>query len=169
LSKPNEPQEVDFNAQVKEEDINQTVEKLKESYDDLSQVGQGPLNSSLGSNLSNPIINTEPNLNTQQTDEPARPGNQTNLSTATIGLSSVSKSTESGHNGDRSLFEKVENRILEKLKTSGLNNYDIWLELGELYVKYDEKEKATEVFALVLKHTTDEHQKEQARNFLIGL
>ena len=69
---------------------------------------------------------------------------------------------------DMSLFEKLENRILEKLKTSGFNHYDIWLELGNLYEKYDEKEKAGEIYALVLKHSEGK-EKDMARDKLIGL
>jgi hypothetical protein len=67
------------------------------------------------------------------------------------------------------LFEKLESRILDKLKKSSMKNYDMWLELGELYLKYDQKEKAGEVFALVLKHAHEERQIDMARNYLIGL
>lgn len=69
---------------------------------------------------------------------------------------------------DMNIFEKLESRILEKLKGVGLNHYDIWLELGNLYEKYDEKEKAMEIYALVLKHSSGK-EKELARDRLIGL
>lgn len=69
---------------------------------------------------------------------------------------------------DMTLFEKLEARVLAKLKRDGLDNYDIWLELGDLYIKFGEKEKAREVFALVLKHA-EGSAKEMARNRLIGL
>lgn len=88
-------------------------------------------------------------------------------STATLNLaSSISKNDGSKESG---IFEKLENRILQKLKEVGLGNYDLWLELGQLYLKYGEKDKAIEVFALVLKHTSNESQKDLARNQLIGL
>lgn len=67
------------------------------------------------------------------------------------------------------LFEKMENRILKKLQKSGMSDYDIWLELGDLYVKYNETKKAMEIYALVLKHSTEDLQKEKAMNKLIGL
>lgn len=67
-----------------------------------------------------------------------------------------------------SIFEKMELKILQKLKESGMNNYDIWLELGELYQKYNQNDKAQEVFALILKHASGTTQ-EKAKNFLIGL
>jgi len=69
---------------------------------------------------------------------------------------------------DSSQFEKMEARILQKLKNSGLDSYNIWLELGDLYIKYDQPEKAKEIYALVLKHSQD-NQKEMARNKLIGI
>lgn len=69
---------------------------------------------------------------------------------------------------EMSVFEKLEARVLSKLKGDGLDNYDIWLELGDLYLKFGEKEKAREIFALVLKHA-DGNVKEMARNKLIGL
>lgn len=67
------------------------------------------------------------------------------------------------------LFEKLENRILRRLQKSGMNDYDIWLELGDLYVKYNEIKKAMEIYALVLKHSVNDTQKEKAMNKLIGL
>lgn len=69
---------------------------------------------------------------------------------------------------DMSLFEKLELRILNRLKETGMENYDIWLELGALYKKFGQYDKAKDVFALVLKHASDKN-KEMARNELIGL
>ncbi len=88
--------------------------------------------------------------------------------TATLNLASnPNRAAQAGEGAG--IFEKLENRILQKMKDVGLGNYDLWLELGQLYLKYGEKEKAVEVFALVLKHTQDEGQKDLARNQLIGL
>ena len=87
--------------------------------------------------------------------------------TATLNL--ASSTSKNGENKDNGVFERLENRILQKMKDVGLGNYDLWLELGQLYLKYGEKEKAVEVFALVLKHTQNESQKDLARNQLIGL
>jgi len=100
-------------------------------------------------------------------DNPDTPNPKLQNNTATLNLASnISKSDGSKENG---IFEKLENRILQKLKEVGLGNYDLWLELGQLYLKYGEKDKAIEVFALVLKHTSNESQKDLARNQLIGL
>ncbi len=66
------------------------------------------------------------------------------------------------------VYEKLEARILAKLKESGFEHYDIWLELGDFYVKFKEKEKAREIFALVLKHSEGK-EREFARDKLIGL
>jgi hypothetical protein len=77
----------------------------------------------------------------------------------------------SGTKGDEDkagVLEKLENRLLGKLKEAGLGNYDLWLELGELYFKFNEKEKAKEIYALVLKHAEGK-PKEMARDRLIGL
>jgi hypothetical protein len=90
---------------------------------------------------------------------------------ATIGL--ISNNIGNGDtNKDKetlSTFDNLENRILAKLKESGMSNYDIWLELGDLYLKYNENKKAMEVYALVLKHSKNEKHKELARNGLIGI
>jgi hypothetical protein len=87
---------------------------------------------------------------------------------ATIGLISNSGDNTMDKTG-LSAFDNLENRILSKLKESGMSNYDIWLELGDLYLKYNENKKAMEVYALVLKHSKNEKHKEMARNGLIGM
>ena len=92
--------------------------------------------------------------------------NQKQFEEATI---SIVKDIDESKKEELGLFEKMENRILKKLQKSGMSDYDIWLELGDLYVKYNEIKKAMEIYALVLKHSTDETQKEKAMNKLIGL
>jgi len=92
------------------------------------------------------------------------PSLEEDFTVATIGLVSSGEKSEL----DMSLFERLESRILGKLKNKGLGHYDIWLELGDLYFKFGEKDKAREVFALVLKHS-DGEEKEFARDRLIGL
>ena len=84
-------------------------------------------------------------------------------------LSMVSGADETGKSEEMGLFEKLENRILRRLQKSGMSDYDIWLELGDLYVKYNETKKAMEIYALVLKHSVNDIQKEKAMNKLIGL
>ena len=66
-------------------------------------------------------------------------------------------------------LERAESRILGKLKEDGLNDYKRWLELGNLYQKYEENKKATEIFALVLKHSDDPDIKKIATDKLVSL
>jgi hypothetical protein len=69
---------------------------------------------------------------------------------------------------DTTTYDKIEKSILAKLQETGLNHYDIWLELGHFYQKYDEKEKAKEIFAMVMKHAVG-RDKDLARDGLIAL
>jgi uncharacterized membrane protein (Fun14 family) len=88
---------------------------------------------------------------------------------ATIGVSSSDTShLKTMTPQAQELFEKLENKIIEKLREGGMSNNDLWLELGDLYVKFDMKEKAKSIYALVLKHSEDK-TKDIARNKLIGL
>jgi hypothetical protein len=86
---------------------------------------------------------------------------------ATLGLVSSLKSNQDIE--DQGLFEKKLTKLLEKLQDSGMGDYDIWLDLGDLYAKYSEENKAKEIYALVSKHTQDSSLKEKAINRLIGL
>ena len=69
---------------------------------------------------------------------------------------------------DMTMFEKMENKILQKLKEEGMNHYDIWVDLGKLYEKYNEKGKAKEVYALVLRHSQG-NERDFARDRLIEI
>lgn len=66
---------------------------------------------------------------------------------------------------DREKFNYLEEKILTKLRSSGIENYDIWLELGKLYLEFKEIEKAREVFSLVLRQSSGK-LKIDARNLL---
>ena len=66
------------------------------------------------------------------------------------------------------VYEKIENSILDKLKVAGLSHYDIWLELGKHYEKYNEREKAIEIYSMVMKHS-EGRNKDIARDGLIAL
>lgn len=69
---------------------------------------------------------------------------------------------------DTAIYDKIEKSILAKLQETGLNHYDIWLEFGHFYQKYNEKDKAKEIFAMVMKHSEGK-DKELARDGLIAL
>ncbi|NJK70931.1 MAG: hypothetical protein HC932_01555 [Thermales bacterium] len=86
---------------------------------------------------------------------------------ATLGLASNLKTQQLKE--EMGLFEKRETKLLIKLQDSGMADYDIWLDLGDLYAKYGEDKKAKEIYALVLKHAQEEQLKEKATNKLIGL
>ena len=86
------------------------------------------------------------------------------------GTATINLATDSGKKpGDLSAFEKMEIRILKQLKESSMANYDIWLQLADLYLKYDQKDKAKDVYALVLKHAKADIERTRARNGLIAL
>jgi hypothetical protein len=65
-------------------------------------------------------------------------------------------------------FEKVEQRLLSKLKESGVGNYDLWLDLADLYVKNNSNQKASEIYSYVAKNAKDKNR-EKAINGIIGL
>jgi|GEM_PF-6307899 len=69
---------------------------------------------------------------------------------------------------DLELFEKLENKLLAKLKEVGMKHFDLWLDLGKLYEKYDYNEKAKEVYSMILKHA-DGKEKEFAKDKLIEM
>jgi hypothetical protein len=92
----------------------------------------------------------------------------------------VSETTESDENNDSNdatvsnesnNFEKMEQRILNKLKESGEGNFDIWLSLAEMYRENGTEtstEKAREIYSFVSKNSVGK-DREKAINGLIGL
>jgi tetratricopeptide (TPR) repeat protein len=162
LTKPASREEVNnFTAKStqhakKMEDIGQTIEKVNK----INTLPADQLDSDEVEFVSEAMVSEQirdVDYKTPGADE------DDDLATISFAGSATKKS-----NSDMTVFEKLEARILEKLKTSGFNNYDIWLELGNLYEKYDEKEKAGEIYALVLKHS-EGREKDLARDKLIGL
>ena len=65
-------------------------------------------------------------------------------------------------------FEKLEHKILAKLQHSRMEDYGMWMELGELYMGFEQNDKANEVFAFVMKNG-DESLQEKARNRLLEI
>jgi hypothetical protein len=65
-------------------------------------------------------------------------------------------------------FEKVEQRLLSKLRESGMDHYDLWLDLADLYVKNNAQDKARQVYTYVAKNSKD-FIKQKAINGIIGL
>jgi hypothetical protein len=68
----------------------------------------------------------------------------------------------------KALFDRLETKLLNKLKEVGLKHFDIWLQLGELYEKYEENEKATEIYNMILKNSEGK-EKDFARDRLIAI
>jgi hypothetical protein len=87
--------------------------------------------------------------------------------TATINLV---KDTKQKEEKDMTLFEKLENKILENIKNSDMQDWKVWLDLAFLYEKYDQKQKALEIHAMVSKNApATSEEKKIAVNHLIVL
>ena len=139
-------------------EISETVEKIKSK-----QNGQQSEKPSLKNSLKTPAITSS--------STSSKPKIET-LDTATSKDSIDKKTTSSKgvNTKQQQNFKRLEAKILAKLKEMGMNRYDIWLELGNLYLKFEENEKAKEIFALVLRHSKEDPEiRETARNNLIGL
>jgi hypothetical protein len=68
----------------------------------------------------------------------------------------------------KALFDKLESKLLNRLKEVGLKHFDIWLQLGQLYEKYEEYGKATEIYNMILKNS-EGREKDFARDRLIAI
>lgn len=97
--------------------------------------------------------------------------NSNSNQTATIGMvGGVVKNPD-----EMTPFEKQENKILTKLQTLqennlGLNHWDLWLDLGDLYGKYAQKDKQKEIYTFILsKANNSDKEKELATFRLIGM
>jgi hypothetical protein len=75
---------------------------------------------------------------------------------------------EISESNELSDFEKLEQRLLSKLKDSGSSHYDLWLDLAELYIKNNSQSKAREIYTYVAKNSKD-ILKQKAINGIIGL
>jgi hypothetical protein len=134
--------------------INQTVAKITEITEKDNQQIVPAIQDQ------NDIGNEVPNMNQESSETNDKP---TSMATLNLAID-----TESAEIKDTTTYDKIEKSILTKLQEVGLNHYDIWLELGHFYQKYDEKEKAKEIFAMVMKHAEGK-DKELARDGLIAL
>lgn len=145
------------------EKINQTAQKINQitENDSNSEINQRPISESID-NTPSQSFSPEPTelrqdqLNQTLTVKPTQ--------TATLNLAIDDDKPQK----DTTTYDKIEKSILAKLQETGLNHYDIWLELGQFYQKYDEAEKAKEIFAMVMKHAQG-RDKDIARDGLIAL
>jgi hypothetical protein len=154
------------------QEIAEVVNKIKKS----SETGVNkPININQMDDASNAVEVVSPIADSPKlvVTEKAKTTNETtskpvqNEEIATLNLATANHSHLTKDKDD-SNFERLERKILDRLQESGLRDYNIWLQLGELYLKYDEPEKAKEIFALVLKQASGE-AKEIARNHLLSL
>jgi hypothetical protein len=143
------------------EDVDITIDKINEINNKQDNFF---VNNQSNDNIINvDNINTESNYNYDQREQP-----QKEQGMATIDMVSSSDQNASSKKPKDEIYEKIETNILQRLKETGLSHYDIWLELGKHYEKYDEKEKAIEVYSMVMKHAEGK-EKDIARDGLIGL
>jgi Tfp pilus assembly protein FimV len=150
-------------------EISNVVEKVRESGRETSEEvrldarADASKTFSLAGGDSSKIAQSEDVDDQADTDESVNAEQQQDEATISLGANfDVTKSPQ-----DMTQFEKLEQKLLNRLQESGLKNYDIWIQLGDFYLKYDERDKAKEIFALVLKQAGGE-QKEIARNRLIS-
>jgi hypothetical protein len=69
---------------------------------------------------------------------------------------------------DKNVYNQLEDLILEKLKTNGMDCWPVWMELAAHYEKYKEFDKAVEIFAMVMKNSKGP-EKNIAKDKLIAL
>ena len=153
----------------------QSAEKINEIAEKITQitqsdsVPQSAKQTTTNTNFINSfdsikdIDSVQNNLQLKNNFETNQISQQSNPQGATLNLAVDDKPTK-----DTTTYDKIEKSILSKLQETGLNHYDIWLELGQFYQKYEEKEKAKEIFAMVMKHAQG-RDKDIARNGLIAL
>lgn len=94
---------------------------------------------------------------TKSTTDPSQPQH------ATINMAADDNSKK-----EKGVYEKLEDVILEKLKTNGMDCWPVWMELAAHYEKYKEYNKAIEIFAMVMKNSKGS-EKNIAKDKLIAL
>jgi hypothetical protein len=85
---------------------------------------------------------------------------------ATIDL--VTNESDDKSKKDKKIYNQLEDLILEKLKTNGMDCWQIWMELAAHYERYKEFDKAVEIFAMVMKNSKGP-EKNIAKDKLIAL
>ena len=122
-------------------DIQETIEKVKS----MSKPPQTAINKVDLIDITNDIV------------DPKMPKNAT-----------IDMATDDKTNKDRNIYNKLEDVILEKLKSNGMDCWPVWMELAAHYEKYKEFDKAIEIFAMVMKNSKGQ-EKNIAKDKLIAL
>jgi hypothetical protein len=124
-------------------DINETIQKVK----------------SISKNKQEDAKSEYINITENKIDE-KKPKN------ATIDM--ASDDTSDKLKRDKNVYNQLEDLILEKLKTNGMDCWPVWMELAAHYEKYKEFDKAVEIFAMVMKNSKGP-EKNIAKDKLIAL
>jgi hypothetical protein len=153
----------------------QSAEKIKQTAQKINQITENDLNSEINDQVSNKpsVSEIDSPVPNSTLNEFANEKMDNQIGQITINKPTQSATLNLAIDDDKSAkdtttYDKIEKSILAKLQETGLNHYDIWLELGQFYQKYDEKEKAKEIFAMVMKHAQG-RDKDLARDGLIAL
>lgn len=148
------------------EEISNVVERVKDSgRDEYEPVIFNKVNDASKTFSISGTSNINKSETNHEVEESNSSNDHSNHQGATIGLGATFDNRKPDK--DLTQFEKIEKKILDRLQESGLRDYNIWIQLGDFYLKYEEHEKAKEIFALVLKQASGD-QKEIARNRLIS-
>ncbi len=148
-----------------DKEINDTAKKITQIIENSSSQ-ENPNSATIEQNIQTDI---KQNPNPTQSNESFNIKEANSIiKTDTTGGATLNLAVDDSKIKDTTTYDKIEKSILTKLQETGLNHYDIWLELGQFYQKYDEKEKAIEIFAMVMKHAQGK-DKDLARDGLIAL
>ena len=156
--------------------INQKEQSKNTNNDTLNQLNNNTkiAMDNEAESYQNPQNNLHSNYEAQTFSNSKTERSNINNSFATLNFASeienqaLPKKIDSGKKLKDEVYEKIEANILHRLKETGLSHYDIWLELGKHYEKYGEREKAIEIYSMVMKHSTGK-DKDTARDGLISL
>ncbi len=165
LSKPVEKDDLEsrmnrINQQRQQLEVDKMIDKLQEH----AQKDQVYIDQPKTQQLPVKITSTTPTISTFKTSQKIMLIKPTFNEDNEVDISASEFET----NFELTDFQKLEQRILVKLKDIGVGNYDLWNELADLYVKNDYSLKAKDIYKYVSKNG-DLKSKQKAVDGLIGL
>jgi L-rhamnose mutarotase len=164
ISKPVEKDDFEtkmakINAQRQQLEVDKMVKNLKDGTNNETLQIEQSKQQTLPTNIAKlPLINEKQKIKPFKTLIVLKP----------IDNDEISITTEDVDEEEFTEFQKVEQRLLSKLKDSGVGNYDLWLDLADLYLKNTAVQKASEIYTYVAKNAKDKN-KQRAINSIIGL
>jgi hypothetical protein len=150
-----------INAQRQQLEVDKMVTKLQENMQDQTLRLDASENLDLPTNINK--ISTKFANNNQ-----LKPIKTVIRLKPSLAEDDIEIKTEEIEESELNEFQKVEQRLLLKLKEIGVGNYDLWLDLAELYSKNNSITKAKEIYTYVAKNAKDKN-KQRAINNIIGL